>query len=139
MQRQNIASGTPWKEIVGYSRAVRTGPFIHVTGTLAADEHGRMIGIGDAYAQTVAAIGKIEQALKEAGDARGRRPHPNLRHRHRPLERDRPCTSGTLRQDQARDDDGGGVEAVHIRSARRDRGRRRHRRRAAGSAVMSDK
>lgn len=67
MQRQNIASGTPWKEIVGYSRAVRTGPFIHVTGTLAADEHGRMIGIGDAYAQTVAAIGKIEQALKEAG------------------------------------------------------------------------
>jgi enamine deaminase RidA (YjgF/YER057c/UK114 family) len=67
MQRQNIASGTPWEEIVGYSRAVRLGPFIHVTGTLAADEHGRMIGTGDAYAQTIAAIGKIEQALKEAG------------------------------------------------------------------------
>lgn len=67
MERQNIASGTPWEQTVGYSRAVRVGPFIYVTGTLAADESGRMIAVGDPHGQTIASIDKIERALVEAG------------------------------------------------------------------------
>ena len=67
MQRRLIATGTPWEAIVGYSRAVRVGPFIYVTGTLAADDEGTMIGVGDIGAQTAAAIEKIGRALNEAG------------------------------------------------------------------------
>jgi enamine deaminase RidA (YjgF/YER057c/UK114 family) len=66
-QRHNIASGTPWESVVGYSRAVRLGQFIFVTGTIAADEHGRIVGGPDPYAQTVAAIRKIQAALQRAG------------------------------------------------------------------------
>ncbi len=65
--RQNISTGTPWEEIVGYSRAVRVGNMVFVTGTLGADDEGNIIGINDPYAQTVAAIKKIERALLEAG------------------------------------------------------------------------
>lgn len=67
MQRQNISSGTPWEENVGYSRAVRVGQFVFVTGTLPADQEGNIVGVGDPRAQTVAAIEKIERALHEAG------------------------------------------------------------------------
>ena len=67
MQRQNIAATVPWARIVGYSRAVRVGPFVHVTGTIGCDESGQVIGEGDAYAQAVAAIRKIEVALRDAG------------------------------------------------------------------------
>ncbi len=65
--RKNISSGTPWEEEVGYSRAVRVGRHVFVTGTLAADEKGEMTGVGDPYAQTVACIRKIERALHDAG------------------------------------------------------------------------
>jgi enamine deaminase RidA (YjgF/YER057c/UK114 family) len=65
--RTNISTGTPWEDRVGYSRAVRVGPLVYVTGTLAADDQGNMIGVGDPKAQTLAALEKIRRALEEAG------------------------------------------------------------------------
>lgn len=67
MPRQNISSGTPWERIVGYSRAVRVGNQVVVSGTTASDEHGKVQGIGDYYAQSKYIFAKIEHALAEAG------------------------------------------------------------------------
>jgi enamine deaminase RidA (YjgF/YER057c/UK114 family) len=67
VRRESVSSGTRWEAVVGYSRAVRVGRFVYVSGTTATNEDGEVVGIGDPYARVVQALRNVEAALRKVG------------------------------------------------------------------------
>lgn len=96
-QRQLVSSGAIWEPVVGYSRAVRVGPWVAVAGTTAATVDGGAVGGDDIAEQAREALRRIAAALEQAGAARGRGAHPHVCHRYQPVGGSGTSARGVLR------------------------------------------